>query len=137
MGFLDILPIVGKIIDKIIPDPAAKAAAQLELMKLQQTSDFKEIDADLQMAQGQIDTNKLEASSNSLFKSGWRPFVGWVCGVALGTQFLIAPLCTWIATLAGYSIKFPSLDMGTLMTLLMSLLGLGGMRTTEKLAGKA
>jgi hypothetical protein len=138
------LPIVGdlitaglKIIDKVIPDPAAKAEAQLKLMQLTQNGELAQLQADLQMAQGQVEIDKIEAASPSFFKSGWRPAIGWVCGVALATQFLIAPLGTWVAELRGYHVTFPTLDMSTLMTLLFAMLGVGTMRTTEKIKGVA
>jgi hypothetical protein len=90
--------------------------------------------ADLQQAQMQADVNKQEASSSSMFVAGWRPAVGWVCAVGLLTQFLVAPLTTWVAALLGKTVVFPTLDMGTLMTLLLGMLGLGGMRTYEKIS---
>lgn len=138
------IPFVGalidagmKVLDRVLPDPAAKAAAQLELLKLQQAGEFKQLEADLQLALAQADTNKIEAASPSLFVSGWRPAVGWICGLGLGVQFLVAPLATWAATLLGHPVTFPTLDMGTLMTLLAGLLGLGTLRTTEKIHGVA
>lgn len=138
------LPLVGalidagmKVLDRVLPDPAAKQAAQLELLKLQQAGEFKALEADLQLAVAQTEVNKIEAASASLFVSGWRPYVGWVCGTGLAFQFLLAPIATWIAGLAGHPLAFPPLDMGTLMTLLAGLLGLGGMRTAEKMRGVA
>jgi Holin of 3TMs, for gene-transfer release len=88
--------------------------------------------ADQQRAQMQADINKAEASNTSLFVAGWRPAVGWVCAIGLLTQFIIAPLATWGSGLIGKTVTFPSLDMGTLLTLLLGMLGLGGMRTYEK-----
>ena len=135
MNFLDFLPTIAKVIDKLIPDPQAKAQAQLDLLKLQQAGEFKELDADLALKLEQIKVNALEAQSPDFFRGGWRPFVGWVCGTGLAVQFLVAPLASWAAALYGHAIAFPSLDMGTLMTLLGGLLGLGCMRTAEKLQG--
>ena len=135
MNFLDFLPTIAKVIDKLIPDPQAKAQAQLDLLKLQQAGEFKELDADLALKLEQIKVNAIEAQSPDFFRGGWRPFVGWVCGTGLAVQFLVAPLASWAAALYGHAIAFPSLDMGTLMTLLGGLLGLGGMRTAEKLQG--
>ena len=135
MNFLDFLPTIAKVIDKLIPDPQAKAQAQLDLLKLQQAGEFKELDADLALKLEQIKVNALEAQSPDFFRGGWRPFVGWVCGTGLAVQFLVAPVATWAATLMGHALAFPSLDMGTLMTLLGGLLGLGGMRTAEKIQG--
>lgn len=126
-----------KVIDRVIPDPQAKAAAQLELMRLQQAGEFKELDAQLQQALAQAETNKVEAASADPFTSRWRPFIGWICGAGLGVQFLVGPLFTWAAALMDHPVVFPELDMGTLLTLLLGMLGLGGMRTVEKLKGKA
>jgi hypothetical protein len=91
--------------------------------------------AAITLVQGQLDTNKAEALSPSLFVAGWRPFVGWVCGTGFGVQFVIGPLCEWASALAGHPIKFPPMDLGTMMPLLLGMLGLGGMRTVEKVNG--
>jgi hypothetical protein len=85
--------------------------------------------------QGQLDTNKMEAASPKMFVAGWRPFIGWICGSGLGIQFIVNPIFTWIAALAKHPVQFPSLDLGTLMTLLFGMLGLGAMRTYEKTNG--
>jgi hypothetical protein len=135
MNFLDLLPTIAKVIDKLIPDPQAKAQAQLDLLKLQQAGEFKELDADLALKLEQIKVNAIEAQSPDFFRGGWRPFVGWVCGTGLAVQFLVAPVASWAAALLGHAVAFPSLDMGTLLTLLGGLLGLSGMRTAEKFKG--
>jgi hypothetical protein len=138
MNVLDIVagPVL-KIIDKLIPDPQAKAQAQLQAMQLAQQGEFKEIDTQLQRDLAQIAVNQAEATSPDFFRSGWRPFVGWICGVGLAVQFLVGPLATWGAGLAGHPLAFPPLDMGTLMTLLAGMLGLGTLRTAEKVKGVA
>lgn len=128
---------IFKIVDKLIPDPQAKAQAQLQILQMQQQGEFKELDAQLQQALAQSDTNKVEAASTDKFVSRWRPFIGWVCGVGLAVQFLVGPIVTWGSSLAGHQVIFPSLDMGTLLTLLLGMLGLGGMRTIEKMKGAA
>ena len=135
MNFLDLLPTIAKVIDKLIPDPTAKAQAQLDLLKLQQAGEFKELDADLALKLEQIKVNAIEAQSPDFFRGGWRPFVGWVCGTGLAVQFLVAPVATWAAALLGHAVAFPSLDMGTLLTLLGGLLGLVTLRTAEKFKG--
>lgn len=132
---LEFLSPVLSILDKIIPDPKAAAEAKLKALELAQNGDLAELDAATKLALGQIDVNKIEAADPSLFKSGWRPFVGWTCGVGLCTQLLIGPTATWIATLAGHPVPFPALDMGTLLTVLGGLLGLSYHRTQERLAG--
>lgn len=139
MGFpiLDIVTIGEKILDKLIPDPAAKAQAQLDLLKLNQAGEFKQLDAEIALATAQTDINKVEAGSSDKFTSRWRPLIGYICGAGLAVQFLVAPLFTWLATLCGHPVVFPTLDMGTLLTLLLGMLGLGSMRTVEKVNGKA
>ena len=126
MNPFDLLGVAGKILDKVIPDPVARANAQVELLKVHQAGQL-----------AQIELNKTEAAHTSVFVSGWRPFIGWVCGTAFAFQFVAAPLLTWAATLYGNPVAFPSLDMGTLLTLLLGMLGLGGMRTAEKVKGVA
>jgi hypothetical protein len=91
--------------------------------------------ADLQAAQMQADVNKTEAANASIFVAGWRPWCGWVCGTGLAVQFLVGPLFTWAAALFGRPVVFPVLDMSTLLTLLLGMLGLGGMRSWEKVNG--
>ena len=120
----------SKVLDRVLPDPAQQAAAKLELLKLQQSGELTQI-------AGQMDINKVEAASSSVFVSGWRPSIGWVCGAGFAVQFVIGPLAEWGAALAGHPVKFPQMDTGTMMPLLLGMLGLGGLRTAEKLADKA
>lgn len=131
-----IFGLANKVFDKLFPDPEKKAQAQLELIKLQQAGEFKELEATLQLAQMQTDINKVEAGSDSFFKSGWRPFIGWVCGLGLMYQFLFRPLMTFLLMVAEVKVQtLPALELDTLMTLLFGLLGLGTLRTAEKLKG--
>lgn len=124
-GILD----VGKaLIDKLIPDPKAKAEATQKLLEMQQSGD-------LAVIAGQNDINKIEAANPNLFVSGWRPFIGWVCGSALAVQLVAGPLLQWGTNLAGHPITFPAMQTELLTTLVISMLGLGGMRTYEKLNG--
>lgn len=120
----------GKLIDRLWPDKEKQDAAKLELLKLQQSGELASI-------AGQLEINKVEAASSSVFVSGWRPAVGWVSVTGLAVQFIVNPFCTWGAALMGHPVQFPPLDMGTLMTLLVGMLGLSGMRTVEKLSGVA
>jgi hypothetical protein len=84
----------------------------------------------------QLEINKAEAASGSLFKGGWRPFVGWICGVALLYHFILTPLILFGVGLSGATIPpLPEFDMSSLMTVLMGMLGLGGLRTYEKQKG--
>lgn len=131
------LAIGGKLIDRLWPDPTQAAAAQLELLKLAQNGELAQLAADTDLAKLQIEVNKVEAAAPDLLTRGWRPMVGWVCCAGLATQFLIGPFCTWGAGLMGAVVVFPELDMATLLTLLLGLLGLGSLRTVEKLKGAA
>jgi len=115
------------IVNKLIPDPEKKAAAALEAVRMRQAGEFKYIDANLQAAQMQADINKIEAGSSSLFVAGWRPGAGWVCVLALAYQFLLRPLSIGFGFAA-----MPTLDTGDLLTVLLGMLGLGGLRTAEK-----
>jgi hypothetical protein len=90
-----------------------------------------------QAMQAQADVNKIEAGSSNLFVSGWRPAIGWVCAIAIAYNFLIIPFAGFILKLASSSVTMPALDMGELWTLVTGMLGLGVMRTTEKLKGAA
>ena len=85
----------------------------------------------------QVELNKIEAQHRSLFVAGWRPFIGWVCGVGLGFNFIAFPLLEWGSELAGRAITAPTIEVGALTTLVVSLLGLGGMRSLEKFGGRA
>lgn len=95
----------------------------------------QEITMAMMVIQGQIDTNKVEAANPNMFVAGWRPYVGWVCGTGFAIQFVVAPIAEWGAALAGHPVKFPELDIDTLLTLLGGMLGIGGLRTYEKTKG--
>lgn len=128
-----IIDIGSKIIDRIFPDPQAKAAAQLELYKLAQAGEFKQMEADLQLALAQVEVNKVEAGGNA-FASSWRPAVGWCGVIGLLYTYLMQPLLAWYSTAIDIPAP-PSLDLGDLLTLLAGLLGMSGMRTFERIKG--
>lgn len=130
-----IADLVKTIVGKIWPDPAKQQEAALALMELQQKGELAELDAQIKFATAQSDINKTEAANPSLFVSGWRPFIGWICGLGLATQFLIFPVIGAVSKIFGKDLPLPPLDLGTLMTLLFGMLGLGAMRTTEKIQG--
>jgi hypothetical protein len=137
------MPVVGtlieagmKILDRVIPDPQAKLEAQYKLLKLQQDGEFKDIDAQLQMAQMQSDVNKIEAASPSLFVSGWRPAMGWTCVAIFFANFIGVPLLIWVSPLL--NIPPPArLDLSEVLPVLLGMLGLGGIRMNEKIKGVA
>lgn len=134
-----ILPTVLDAIGRAIPDPQAQAQAKLEVLKMQQSGDLAALDAELRLALAQIDVNKTEAGSESLFKSGWRPSVGWACVLGLLYEFIVRPLLPWLVNVLGVDgvPALPQLDGDTLFGLLVGLLGIGTLRTVEKVKGKA
>jgi hypothetical protein len=125
-----LLEIGGKVIDKIWPDPAQAAQAKFELFKLQQSGDLA------QMA-GQMQINVEEAKSPSVFVSCWRPFIGWVCGVACAWNWVGLSVAKTIAELAGSHITLAPASITEMMPVLMGMLGLGAYRTFEKVKGVA
>lgn len=129
--------VVGKIIDRAWPDPTQKAQAAIELQRMVQAGEFKQIDADLQAMQMQADVNKVEAGSADSFTSRWRPCVGYVCAAGLAYAAIIEPCLRLLVTVYGVSAPLPAVDTTLTMQLLFGLLGLGGMRTAEKVKGAA
>jgi hypothetical protein len=130
MGLLDSL--IGPattLASKFIPDKdlAAKLGHELATMSEKIASE---------QALAQIEVNKAEAASGSLFKGGWRPFIGWVCGIAFAYHFIFQPFLIFsLRNLWRFIPDLPEFDMGTLMPVLMGMLGLGGLRTFEKAKG--
>jgi hypothetical protein len=124
------------IIDRFVPDPAAKMKAAYDLAVLQQNGELQKMAQETGLMQGQIDTNKIEAANPSVFVSGWRPAVGWVCVLGIGYSFVAWPFLAWASGIWKFPLP-PTLDMGTLITLLAGMLGFAGMRTFEKLNGVA
>lgn len=127
-----LLPILGNLMDKLFPDPTAAANAKLQIMQMAQTGELAQLDADTKMALGQIAVNQVEASSPSLFVAGWRPFVGWICGFAFAFKFVLGPLVAMLLTAAGYPVVLPVMDFTEMSTILLGMLGLGALRTVEK-----
>lgn len=121
-----ILSLGEKLIDRLIPDPKQKAEALQELVRMEQSGDLAA------MAQ-QVEINKLDAVSTDRFQSRARPFIMWVCGGALAIQLVVGPLLAYGSALAGRPIAPPVMETELLTTLLVGMLGLGGMRTVEKL----
>jgi hypothetical protein len=138
MDPLSLVAIGGKLLEKLadyFPSAEAKAKAQMALLELAQKGELAHLTAEFELAKGQLDVNKNEAANEHLFVSGWRPAIGWVCGLAFATQFVIGPLVTYASVLLGYPITLPKLDFGEMMPILLGMLGLGAMRTTEKIKG--
>jgi hypothetical protein len=121
-------PVTG-LLDKVIEDKDQKAQLAHELATM---ADRHAQD----LALAQIEVNKAEASSGSLFKGGWRPFIGWVCGGAFAYHFVLQPVIVFGVLTAGIDLPpLPEFDMASLMTVMMGMLGLGGLRTYEKQKG--
>jgi hypothetical protein len=132
-----ILGIGEKVIDRLWPDPTQAAAAKIELYKMQQSGELAMLAADVEVAKGQLAVNQVEASNSSLFVAGWRPFIGWTCGAAFAYKFVLAPAGAFAMAAAGHPIDLPVLDFTEMSTILLGMLGLGGMRTIEKVKGVA
>lgn len=131
-----IFDIGGKVLDRLFPDPAQRAQAQLELARLEQEGAFKQLETQLQADLAQANINAIEASSDNLFKSGWRPATGWVCVAGLLYEFLLRPLLPWGLTVFGVADvpPMPTLE-SILFELVFALLGLGMYRSYEKKQG--
>lgn len=124
-----LLDLGGKLIDRMVPDPQAKAAAELELLKLTQSGE-------LQTIVKQLEINAKEAMHPSLLVAGGRPFVIWVCGVGFAYSTLLHPLLSWLSLAKGWPLP-PEVNADVLMYALGGLLGLGGFRSIEKVKGAA
>lgn len=129
--------VVANLLDRVLPDPKAADAAKLEFLKLAQSGELAQLNADTQLAAGQIDVNKVEAANASLFVSGWRPAVGWCCALAFAFKFIGGPSAFVLAQWFGHPITLPNFDFTEMSTILMGMLGLGAMRSVEKIKGKA
>jgi len=118
-------PVTG-LLDKFVEDKDQKAALAHEISTMADKHAQE-------LALAQVEVNKAEAASGSVWKGGWRPFVGWVCGTAFAYHFVIQPLAIFVVAAYGMEIPaLPEFDMGQLMTVLMGMLGLGGLRSFEK-----
>jgi len=113
---------LSNILDKFVPDKDLK-------LKLRH-----EIEREIQNANAlQIQVNKVEAAHKSLFVAGWRPALGWILSFALAYHYILQPIIVFALSLAGVKYNLPEFDMSSLMTILLGMLGLGGMRTYEKI----
>ena len=119
-----VIGIADKVLGKFIPDKTLRDQLRHEMNMA-----FHEANL------AQVEVNKVEAASQNMFVAGWRPFVGWTCGVALLYHFLLLPLLHFILRATGNEVELPEFDFSHLSTILMGMLGLGGLRTYEKLRG--
>lgn len=124
------------VINKIWPDPVTQAEAQFKFATLMQSGELARMASDSSLALAQIEVNKIEAAGTG-FKANWRPFVGWVCGTGLAWNFILRPALQTGLVIYGHPVALPPADLTELMPLLFGMLGLGGLRTVEKIKGVA
>ena len=121
-------PVTG-LLDKFIEDKDQKAKLAHDLATMAERHAQE-------LAKGQLEVNAAEAKHRSIFVAGWRPFIGWTCGVALAWHFVLAPFIMFVVGVMNIDIPdLPLFDMDSLMTVLLGMLGLGGLRTFEKAKG--
>lgn len=125
-----LLPAITEVLDRVVPDQAAAAKAKLEM-------EAKLLEAATQQAGQQAAINQVEAEHQSIFVSGWRPFIGWVCGAGLAWAFVVAPMLGWLLPVTGVVAALPVLPMEYLLELVVAMLGLGALRSFEKMKGVA
>jgi hypothetical protein len=128
------------LVDRLVPDPNAKAAAQAELEQALAARDVAAINAAMEVAKAQSSVNIAEAQGNDRFSSRWRPATGWVCVCGFAYQFVLAPVMTWVTNIIGVAIgaaipPAPILSINDLMVVLTGILGLGIQRTVERVQG--
>jgi len=120
-------PVTG-LLDKFIEDKDVKNKLAHEVATMSERHAQE-------LAKGQIEINKTEAADKSLFVAGWRPAIGWICGLGMASNFILIPMANFVLALTGSPVVVPLLDTGEMMPVLMGMLGLGAMRTYEKKEG--
>lgn len=131
MSLVSFIPILGPALEKLlslIPDPNERARAEADFNR-------RVLDAVIMESKDQRDTNKVEAAHQSIFVAGWRPAIGWVCALALAFQYLVRPFWMWILAVWYPEAPIPPTLDGMLWELVMGMLGIGGLRTLEKVRG--
>jgi Holin of 3TMs, for gene-transfer release len=125
--------LLDTVLKRVLPP---EKMSDLDRTKLQNELMIELGKQDWQEVSAQLEINKTEASSSNMFVSGWRPFIGWVCGVAFAYNFIAQPFFMFVTGKFGYDLSLmPTLDMASLLTVLLGMLGIGGMRTFEKYKG--
>jgi hypothetical protein len=125
-----LLPALGTLVDRLIPDKAAAERAKAEMEQ-------QLVTAANQAALAQVEVNKIEAGHSSVFVAGWRPSIGWVCAAGLAWAFVLAPIASWALVVLGVKAELPAIQFDHLFELVLAMLGIGGLRTFEKLRGVA
>jgi len=121
---LSLIPAVTALIEKLVPDPEARNKLNKDIGELLQGWD-----------KAQLAVNAVEAGHRNIWVAGWRPFIGWTCGVAFAWHYVLMPITILYMVHSGVDIVLPEFDMTHLMTVLGGILGLGGMRSWEKFKG--
>lgn len=132
-GLFDLTGFLTPVINKLagyIPDPEARAKAQAEA-----TTQMLQFVTNQNQAQLAVD--EADANNRNVFVAGWRPAIGWACGAAFAWDYVLQPMATFACAACSHPVVLPSLDTSEMMPVLMGMLGLGGMRTYEKVAGVA
>jgi len=137
LGIGSIFDFGSKVIDKLFADKDAANQAKLRMLELQQQGEFKALEADLLIAQGQMKINEAEAASPDFFRGGWRPACGWICVTGCGWNWIGLPIARLVAELNGITIHASPADVSEMLPILLGMLGLGGMRSFERIKGKA
>ena len=122
-GIGSVADLANTVIGKIWPDKSEQEKQQLA--------------AAVMVIQGQLEINKVEAGNTSVFVSGWRPAIGWVCGAACAWNWVGLPLAKFVLLAIGRPITMSPADLGEMLPILIGMLGLGGLRTAEKINGVA
>jgi len=126
-----VLPSVMEAAGRFLPEDKEKRAVAEREIQAKLTDSLAQVDL------AQLGINKVEAAHRSMFVAGWRPFIGWTCGVALMYTYVLQPILVFGLAQAGYLVELPKMDLGELMPVLMGMLGLGGLRSWEKVKGVA
>tara|TARA_R100001369_G_scaffold4621_2_gene13206 strand:- start:69 stop:473 length:405 start_codon:yes stop_codon:yes gene_type:complete len=124
-----LLPSIMDVAGRFLPEDKEKRAAAEREIEAKLTESLANIDL------ANLKINEADAKSGNWFQSGWRPFIGWSCGFALAYTYVMQPILTFGLAQAGYLIDLPAVNLGEMMPVLMGLLGLGGLRTFEKVKG--
>lgn len=121
---------ISSLLDKVIPDADERNRLAHEIATLAERQSHE-------IAKAQIEVNEREADHQSLFVSGWRPAVGWICCIGLGCNYLFIPMANFVLVISDSSVTVPALDLSEMMPVLLGMLGLGGLRSWEKTRGVA
>lgn len=132
-----ITEVISPLFDRLFPDPIERERKLAEVRRLEQSGELELFSSMLEADKAQMAVNQQEAQHASLFVAGARPFILWVCGVAMAYHFIAQPMLAFLLAAAGNNVQLPTFDMETLNTVLFGLLGLSGMRTVEKVKGVA